>query len=291
MTGFWSLYVIVLTAGSVLGCILMLTVFSKRHVDEKEDHVWDEDLREYNNPLPRWWLGLFWITVVFLVVYLVVYPGMGAFDGVTGWSQQSQYDAEVAAAEERYGDIFAAFDGVPLDELADDPDAVRLGQNLFQNNCAMCHGSDARGARGFPNLTDDAWLYGGSAVTIEQSITNGRTGVMPALGAALGEDGTEQVVGYVLSLSGGEVPPGVDTAAGQQKFVQFCSACHMPTGTGNPALGAPNLTDGAWLHGGGAADITDVIMTGRVNQMPAQGDALGPGRIRALVAYVMSLGS
>ncbi|MFQ5635363.1 MAG: cytochrome-c oxidase, cbb3-type subunit III [Gammaproteobacteria bacterium] len=289
MTEFWSLFIIILTAGSTLVYLLIVNVYSKRDVGEKEDHVWDEDLREFNNPLPRWWLGLFWVTAVFLVVYLIVFPGLGSFGGTSGWSQQAQYDAELASAEDRYGNIYAAFTDVPLEELVDIPEAVKLGKNLFQNSCVTCHGSDARGARGFPNLTDSSWLYGGSAAAIEQTITNGRNGVMPALGAAMGEELTEQVVGYVLTLAGRDAPAGIDVAAGQQKFLQLCSACHMPTGTGNPLLGAPDLTADAWVHGGSVDDIRDVITAGRINQMPAQRDLLTRDRIRALVAYVMSL--
>lgn len=291
MTAFWSLFIIVITAGSMVLYMLLVNVYSKRDVGEKEDHVWDEDLREYNNPLPRWWLGLFWITAIFLVVYLVVFPGMGGFKGTSNWTQYSQYDAEVAAAEERYGDIFAAFADVPLEELVNEPEAVRLGQNLFQNNCTTCHGSDARGARGFPNLTDPSWLYGGAAAAVEQSISNGRVGVMPAQAAVLGEDGVNNVTGYVLTLAGREAPAGADIEAGKQKYQQVCIACHGPTGTGNPALGAPDLTADLWVHGGSEADIRDVIANGRVNQMPAQRDLLSEDRIRTLVAYVMSLGS
>lgn len=291
MSGFWSWFMIGITLVSLIVCMLLVTVYTKGELGEASDHVWDEDLREFNNPLPSWWVGLFWITAIFLVVYLIVYPGMGTFKGTSGWTQYSQYDDEVAAAEARYAGIYASFADVPLDELVDEPDAVKLGQNLFLNNCTTCHGSDARGAKGFPNLTDSSWLYGGTAAAIELSIANGRTGVMPALGAALGEEGTDQVVGYVLTLSGRAAPEGVDTAAGQQKFVQFCSACHMPNGVGNPALGAPDLTADIWVHGGNFEDIRDVIILGRVNQMPAQRDLLNAERIRTLVAYVMSLGS
>ena len=290
MTAFWSLFIIIITAVSVVLYMLIVNVFSKREVGEKDDHVWDEDLREYNNPLPRWWLGLFWLSAIFLVVYLIIYPGMGGFEGTQGWSQINQYDAEVAAAEERYGDIFAAFDDIPLEELANNPEAVKLGQNLFQNNCAQCHGSDGRGATGFPNLTDASWLYGGSASAIQTSIVNGRMGVMPAQAAVLGDD-LDNVVGYVMALSGREAPAGADVQAGKQRYEQVCFACHQMTGNGNPALGAPDLTADLWVHGGTEADIRDVLANGRINQMPAQRDLLTEERIRTLVAYVMSLGS
>jgi cytochrome c oxidase cbb3-type subunit 3 len=290
MTAFWSLFIIIITAVSMVVYMLIVNVYSKREVGEKEDHVWDEDLREYNNPLPRWWLGLFWITAIFLVVYLIIYPGMGGFEGTQGWSQQSQYDAEVAAAEKRYGDIFAEFADIPLEELANNPEAVKLGGNLFQNHCAQCHGSDGRGAKGFPNLTDASWLYGSSAAAIESTILNGRNGVMPAQAAVVGDD-LDNVVGYVLTLSGREPPAGADVQAGKRRFEQVCFACHQMTGKGNPALGAPDLTVDLWVHGGSEADIRDVIANGRINQMPAQRDVLTEDRIRTLVAYVMSLGS
>jgi cytochrome c oxidase cbb3-type subunit 3 len=290
MTGFWSLFIIIITAASVVLCMLLVNVYSSRDTGESEDHVWDEDLREYNNPLPRWWLGLFWISAIFLAVYLVIYPGMGSFKGATGWTQYSQYDEEVAAAEQRYGDIYAGFANVSLDDLVNEPEAVNLGRNLFQNHCVTCHGSDGRGAKGFPNLTDASWMYGGSASTIHATIANGRSGVMPAQAAVLGDD-VDNVVGYVLTLSGRDAPAGADVQAGKQRYEQVCFACHQMTGKGNPALGAPDLTADLWVHGGTEEDIRDVIMNGRVNRMPAQRDLLSEDRIRTLVAYVMSLGS
>lgn len=293
MSAFWSGWVVVLTIGTIIGCLWLLQVNSKRRVgkaaDDTTGHVWDRDLREYNNPLPRWWLWLFWLTGLFCFAYLVAYAGLVAFDGMLGWTQSGQYEREVAEAERRFGNVYAAFASIPLDELPRHPDAVRLGRNLFLNRCATCHGSDGRGARGYPNLTDDVWLYGSAPETIEATVTHGRTGAMPALGAALGEAGLNEVVAYLLSRSGRGATEANLIAAGQQKFVQFCSACHGPDGHGNPALGAPNLTDEEWLHGSTEADIRDVIMNGRVNQMPAQGGVLNADRIRVLVAYVLSL--
>jgi cytochrome c oxidase cbb3-type subunit 3 len=294
MSGFWSAFVIVLVVVQVAGALWLLQIFTRRPKSEGGEsdttgHVWDTTLREYNNPLPRWWLFLFWLTAAFMLVYLVIYPGFGGFAGVTGWTQKSQYEQELAAAEARYGNIYAAFADMSLADMGKDADAIRLGRNLFLNNCATCHGSDGRGARGFPNLTDGAWLYGSAPETIQQTITNGRIGVMPALGAAMGEEGTDEVVAYVESLSGRNVD-AAKAAAGQPKFVQFCSACHGPTGTGVQVLGGPNLTDDDWLHGGTTADIRDVLTNGRVNQMPAQKDLLSADRIRTLVAYVQSLG-
>lgn len=308
MSGFWNVFIWVLTVGTLGGCLWLLQAMTTRRkapgpVEDTTGHTWDGDLEEFNNPLPRWWLTLFWITGAFMVVYLVIYPGLGTFAGVTGWNQVGQYQAEVAAAERRYGNVFAAFATRPVAELATDPDALRVGRNLFLNNCAGCHGSDGGGARGYPNLTDGAWLYGGAPETIEATITNGRNGAMPAMGAALGPEGVEEVIAFLRALpklppaalaagtadAGAPIEPKV--AAGRQKFLTFCVACHGPDARGNPMLGAANLTDDDWLHGPTDADIRSVITNGRVNQMPAHQSILTPERIHVLAAYVLSLGA
>ena len=308
MSGFWNIWVWVLTLGNLVACLWLLLRFTRRRKDaNKEDttgHRWDGDLREYNNPLPRWWLSLFWVTAVFMVVYLLLYPGLGNFAGFGGWTQATQYDAEVANAEQRFGNVYAAFANTATTELAGNPDALRLGRSIFLNRCATCHGSDGGGAKGFPNLTDAAWLYGGAPETIEQTITNGRTGVMPALGAAVGEQGVTELIAYIRSIGParkmGEDDDEADhdehgaaglVAAGQQKFATFCSACHGADAHGMQALGAPDLTDGDWLHGPTDADIRDVINNGRTNQMPAQKDGLTADRIHVVAGYVLSLGS
>jgi cytochrome c oxidase cbb3-type subunit 3 len=288
----WSAFVIALVIINVAGSLWLLQVLSRgRSSQDATDtgHVWDADLVELNNPLPRWWLWLFWITSVYLLIYLIFYPGLGNIRGVSGWSQIGQYEQEVTAAEQRYGDVFAPFAQVPLADLKNDPEAVRLGRNIFMNNCATCHGSDARGAKGFPNLTDNDWLYGGAPETVQASITAGRMGVMPALGAALGEQGTEEVVSHLLFLSGRQDVDPEMQQAGAVRYQQFCASCHGADGTGMSALGAPNFTDGNWLHGSARADIIDVINRGRVNEMPAQGVQLSDDRIRTVVAYVLSL--
>lgn len=295
MSAFWSWFVIILTVGSIIGCVWLLQAQSRmpagQSTEETTGHVWDRDLTEYNKPMPRWWLILFWLTAIFGAAYLLLYPGLGTFRGTAGWSQVAQYESEKAEAEARFGDVYRAFASVPLAELSANPDAVRLGRNLFLNNCATCHGSDARGARGFPNLTDAAWLYGGTPEVVEATITNGRMGVMPALGAAVGEQGVAELTAFVWSLSHPGTGDAAAIAAGAQKFQTFCSACHGPEAKGNQAVGAPDLTDGDWLHVTAPEDIADVILKGRVNQMPAQLDTLGPDRIRTLVAYVLSLGA
>jgi cytochrome c oxidase cbb3-type subunit 3 len=294
MNTFWTIFIVVLTVGNIVGAVWLLQACSKgvpkpQGTAETTPHTWDGDLQEYNNPLPFWWLGLFWLSAVFCAVYLALYPGLGSFGGLLGWSQEDQYQEEVRSAEDRLAPVFARFADIPLAELGGNPEAVRIGRNLFLNNCATCHGSDARGARGFPNLADDIWLYGGDAETLRQTIAHGRQGIMPAMGAALGEKGLDEVVAYVLSLSGRGSGDAAMLAAGQQKFTMLCAACHGPTGQGTPALGAPNLTDDEWLHGPNELTIRDVITNGRTNTMPAQSPRLSEERIRALVAYLLSL--
>lgn len=291
MTTGWTIFVVVLTAANVLGAAWLILWSSRMSVPGGDEgattgHVWDEDIVEGNNPLPRWWLGLFWITIVFSVVFMILYPSFGDFS-LLGWSQEQQYEEEIAAAEEVYGEIFAAFAATPLAELSEDPDAMSAGRNLFVNNCATCHGSDARGARGFPNLTDAEWQWGGDPQQILTSITNGRTGVMPPLGAALGDD-VDAVVDYVQSLAGRDVDEA-SAAAGQARYQALCIACHGPTGQGNALLGAPDLTNEIWVYGGGPGAIRESIVAGRNGQMPAQEPILGADRVHVLAAYVLSL--
>jgi cytochrome c oxidase cbb3-type subunit III len=288
MTTGWTIFVLVLAAAQVIGAGWLILWSSRMSVPEGETtgHVWDGDVAEGNNPLPRWWLGLFWITIVFAVVFSILYPSIGDFS-LLGWSQAQQYEEEVAAAEEVYGEIFAAFAATPLTELENDPAALSAGRNLFLNNCAPCHGTDARGARGFPNLTDAEWLWGGDPEQIRTTITNGRTGVMPPLGTVLGDD-VDAVVDYVQYLAGRDVAPD-RVQAGQARYQTLCFACHGPTGEGNPLLGAPDLTNEIWLYGGGPTAIRESIVNGRTGQMPAQEPILGADRVHVLAAYVLSL--
>ena len=292
MSSFWSGWIILLTVANIVGALWLLWVTSKTSPGEKATdttgHVWDGDLREYNNPLPRWWLWLFYLTVAFSVVYLVLFPGMGNFKGVLGWSQTGQYDAEVARIEERQQAFFARFEGLTLAELAADRDAMAAAGNIFGNRCAQCHGSDGRGAPGFPNLTDGAWLWGGDEAAILGSIQNGRAGVMPPMGAALGDDrAVAQMVEYVRSLSGLEHDAAMAAAA--QPSWPTCGACHGMDGTGMTALGAPDLTDEAWLYSSDRRSITEAINNGRQNNMPAQLPILGEQQTRLMAAYVLRL--
>ena len=287
----WALFVSVATIVSLVLCLVLLAIASKRKVmaeDNSTGHVWDEDLREMNNPLPRWWVGLFIITVVFAVVYLALYPGLGSNAGALKWTSQNQYESEMAKARAAMAPVYARFVSMPAEQLAKETQAMAIGERLFANNCAGCHGSDARGSKGFPNLTDNDWLYGGSLEQIKESITAGRAGNMPPMGAAVGTaEDVKNVAHYVLSLSASP-HDSVSAQLGKAKFAT-CAACHGPEGKGNHALGAPNLTDKIWLHGWGEQAIVNIINNGKVNVMPRQDRLLSPEQIHVLGGYVWNL--
>jgi cytochrome c oxidase cbb3-type subunit 3 len=290
-SGFWSLYVAGVTLISVVACALLLISMSKRRVatdPENTGHVWDEDLVENNNPLPRWWIYLFWITIFFGLGYFALYPGLGAWTGAWRWTSAGQYQDEMGKAEKLYGPIYQKFAAVDVKTLSADPQARAAGEKLFLNYCSQCHASDARGGKGFPNLTDDDWLYGGAPETIEQTIANGRNGVMPAWGAALKDEGVKDVANYVRSLSGLS-NDAARAARGKASFATYCAACHGVEGKGNPALGAPNLTDAVWLYGSSEALLVETISKGRNNRMPAWKEMLGEARVHVLAAYVYGL--
>lgn len=294
VSNFWHWYVAVISVVSILGCAVLLysqsmTRPAKGQKVELHGHVWDEDLTEYNNPLPRWWAWLFYITIVFSLGYLAVYPGLGNFGGTFNWTSTNEYEAEIKQANAEYAPLFDKYLKVDIATLAKDAKANAMGQRLFLNDCAQCHGSDAGGAKGFPSLRDKDWLYGGDPATIETSILGGRNGVMPALGAAIGgEPGIKEVANYVRSLSGLKHDAKL-AEAGKAKFA-ICAACHGAEAKGNPAMGAPNLTDAIWLYGNSEETITETIRNGRNNMMPAQKERLGEAKIHLLAAYVYSLG-
>jgi cytochrome c oxidase cbb3-type subunit III len=287
---FWSVYIAVLTVVSIVACAWFLWSQTIRRTAKVETtgHTWDEDLAEYNNPLPNWWRWLFYITIAFALLYLVLYPGLGSWQGTLGWTQVGQLKDENALAQKQYGPLYEKFAAMDAAALSKNPEALAVGQKLFLNHCAQCHASDGGGSRGFPNLTDKDWLWGGDPATVEASIAGGRTGVMPAFGEALGADKIKDVAHYVLSLSGGTAD-SIRVAKGQETFVSICGACHGPEGKGNPALGAPSLTDRTWLHGSGEAAIITTITNGRSSQMPAHKELLGDAKVRLLAAYVLSL--
>ncbi|MDH3589205.1 MAG: cytochrome-c oxidase, cbb3-type subunit III, partial [Gammaproteobacteria bacterium] len=255
--------------------------------NETMGHVWDGDLQEYNQPLPLWWLMLFYISMIFGIAYLILYPALGNYKGVLGWTQLGQYETELTQARNRYSGIYDRLAKLSIEELARDEQAVDIGHRLYVNNCSVCHGSDARGAPTFPNLADNDWLYGGEADAILTSILKGRAGMMPPMGATMNEQAINNVTQYVLSLSGLDHDATAATA-GKPQFA-VCAACHGIDGRGNQILGAPNLTDEVWLYGSDAARIREGIVNGRANRMPAHDDILGEERARIVAAYVYQL--
>lgn len=290
-SGGWAIFVAAVTIVSLVACLALLGFASKRKVmanDNTTGHVWDEDLRELNNPLPRWWAWLFVITVVFAAAYLTFYPGLGTNPGTFKWSSQGQWEAEQDKARATMAPLYAKFTAMPAAELAKDSQAMGIGERLFANNCAGCHGSDARGSKGFPNLTDNDWLWGGDPEKIKETITKGRVGMMPVMAAAVGSaEDVRNVANYVLSLSGG-AHNSVAAQLGKTKFAA-CAACHGPEGKGTQALGAPNLTDKTWLHGWGEDAVMTMVNNGKTNVMPAHEKRLSPEQIHVLAAYVWNL--
>lgn len=286
-TGF-SLFVIIGTLGSLLAYTLLL--FLNRKVErpgETTGHVYD-GIEEYDNPMPAWWFWGFLLSIIFALGYLIYYPGLGNFPGLSGWTSEGALAEDQARAEERYGPVFAQYRSVPADELMDDVAAMRMGQRLFANNCAQCHGAAGTGSLGFPDLTDNHWQWGSSVEDIRTTLMNGRQGVMPAWAGTLDEYGIRDVTEYVMQLSGRQA--NVQQAAtGATRFAQLCAACHGADGTGQPLLGAPALTEDNWLYGSTRQQIADVIRNGRNGEMPGFTDRLGEDRIHILTAYVRSL--
>jgi len=291
MSNFWHWTVIIVVVAHIIAYLWLLLATSKKKVDKREDnttgHVWDDDLRELDNPMPRWWLWLFVLTIVFAIAYLYLYPGMGNLKGSKEWTSINRFETNYQANTEARNKSFSGFIDKPIEALIKDENAMLIGKRIFANNCALCHGSDAAGAVGFPNLTDDDWNWGGEFDTIKTTISGGRMGVMPAFAPALGEDGTKQVAAYVRSLSGIDHDASL-AAEGEQKFGMFCAACHGPDGKGQDMFGAPNLTDDIWLHGSHEI-IETALYEGLNGNMPAQQDILDENRIKLVAAYVYSL--
>jgi cytochrome c oxidase cbb3-type subunit III len=255
--------------------------------DKTTGHEYD-GIQEYDNPLPAWWFYMFVLTIVWGVGYLVIYPGMGNFPGLLSWTQLGQHEREVAAADERFRAMRDRYLAMPIEEIAGDPAVRKMGMRMFASNCAQCHGADAKGSYGFPNLADGDWIYGGRPADIKTSITQGRQAAMPAWGSIISEQGVTDVTAYLLSING----RGTDDAqakAGAQVFQTYCVACHGAEATGNTAMGAPNLKDGIWLYGGSAEQISHTLRAGRNGVMPAFKDVLSDDKIHILAAYVYGL--
>ncbi len=295
MSTFWSWWIIGIFALTLIGVCWILfanrTVILREKPQDgeppKTGHVYD-GIEEYDNPLPAWWFHSFVATVVFAVIYVLLYPGLGNIPGVLGWSSSGQWLAQEKKADDRFEVTYARFKDLSIEELALDPTAFKMGRRLFGNNCAACHGSDGGGGYGFPDLTDDDWLYGGTASAIQASITHGRRGTMPGWAAIIGEEGVGAVTEYLLKISAREHDEDL-AGKGERVFTTYCASCHGTDGRGNQALGAPNLTDDVWLYGRSPELIKTTIRSGRQGLMPAQSEQLREGKIRLLASYVFSL--
>jgi len=293
MSTFWNWFVAVLTIVSIAGIVWLLIATARSKASDLQEttgHVWDEDISELNHPLPLWWLGLFLISVIFGGLYLAFYPGLGVTAGTLAWTSAKEVQADLTENNRKLEAVFAQFRDTPIEQLQNDAKALEFGHNVFANNCAVCHGSDARGAKGYPNLADNDWLYGGTADSILTTILKGRQGVMPPLGAALGDQGVDEVANYVLSLSGRKADEQL-AAAGKTRYMTICIACHGPEAKGNPLVGAPNLSDDIWLYGGSLEDIKTSIRNGRSGQMPTWEPILGRDRARLVAAWVLAQSS
>ena len=289
LTGFWSIWVIVLTLATFVIMTWLLFGNRKRHpVDTKTTGHEYDGIEEWDNPLPGWWFAMFTITIVWGLCYLIAYPGFGNFPGVLGWSSKQQHETEVAVAEEKYRAARDAYLAMSIEDVAADPKAHKMGMRIYGNNCSQCHGLDAAGALGFPSLVDNDWIYGGEPATIKHTIVNGRRAAMPAWEAILGDDGINEATAYLLALNGRDAEPAL-VEAGERHYQTFCIACHGPEAKGNPMLGAPNLTNGIWLYGGSADQIAATLRGGRNGQMPAFANSLSEDKIHLVTAYIYSL--
>ncbi|WP_147651950.1 cytochrome-c oxidase, cbb3-type subunit III [Vulcaniibacterium gelatinicum] len=299
MSGAWSWFVIALVASNVIGCAWLLWWTARRRPGDPAptdtSHIWDGDITEYNKPLPRWWINLFWLTIAFSIGYLLWYPGLGGFAGFGRWSSQQEHARAKAAQDARLAQVFARYEGQPIDRLAADPEALRLGRSIFGNTCATCHGSTAQGAVGYPNLADDIWHWGGAPEQVLKTVLDGREGVMPAWGTVLtglgGEHAVDDVIAYLRKLPKGPEALYNDygAARGKKLYESVCVACHGVDGKGNPELGAPNLADDYWLYGDSREALRKTIAEGRRGVMPAHRALLGETRARLVAAYVWSL--
>ena len=290
MTSCWSYWIIILTTISIVGLTWILLANRKgtaRSGDNTTGHVYD-GIEEFDNPLPAWWFYMYLLSIIWGVGYLVVYPGMGNYPGLLGWTQLGQHEAEVTKADAKFRHMRDKYLALPVAEIASDPAVLKMGQRMFANSCAQCHGADAKGRYGFPNLTDNDWLYGSGADDIKTTITAGRQGVMPAWGDIIKDSGVKEATAYILSLSGRE-GNAADITAGEAVYNTYCVACHLADGSGNRAMGAANLANGIWLYGGSPAQISQTIRSGRNGVMPAHKDTLSEDKIHILTAYVYSL--
>ncbi|KAF1687128.1 cytochrome-c oxidase, cbb3-type subunit III [Pseudoxanthomonas broegbernensis] len=294
----WSWYVIALVVLNLGGCTWLLWWTAKRRPGdpkpEDTSHYWDGDITEYNKPMPRWWIIGFYIALAFGVVYLAWYGGLGGYPGLSRWSSAGEHDRAKATADARLEETFSAYRGRALPDLAGDPRARALGRSIFANTCATCHGSSGQGAIGYPDLTDAIWHWGGAPERILETVLDGREGVMPEWGTVLagmgGPEAVDYTIAYVRTLSAPETLQNNYMAAqGRKLYEGVCVACHGVDGTGNPDIGAPDLTDDYWMYGSSRESLRKTIAEGRHGVMPAHRDLLGETRARLVAAYVWSL--
>ena len=289
MTTFWHWFVILGTMLSLAGVLWLLFANRTTQSNEKTGHSWD-GIEEYDNPLPMWWVWMFVGSVVFTLIYLAVYPGLGNFEGAIDWTSTDQHQSEVDRHDARFAELYASLASMSAAELAQSRPGMQVGRRIFINNCSTCHGVNGAGAPGFPNLADAQWIWGGSQADVERSILDGRNAQMPPWGPALGNAGVTNVANFVLALSGRE-HDAQKAAAGAPQYQTFCVSCHGPDGKGNALLGAPDLTNDIWLYGGDLVSIAETIRQGRNGMMPAHKDILGEQRSKIVATYVKTLGN
>jgi cytochrome c oxidase cbb3-type subunit 3 len=293
VSGFWGYYIAGVVLLGIVWCLWL--IFSQRKwlgartvTVQDTGHVWDGDLRELNNPVPRWWTVMYVVMCIFGLGYLVLYPGLGTFTGSLGYTSAQEVRQDQTQQDALVKPLYDKFAKLDIPAIAVDMEARVIGQRLFLNNCAQCHGSDAKGSTSFPNLVEGDSLYGRTPEALQASITNGRNGVMPALQAVVDARTAGDIAHYVRSLSGLAYDQ-IRVIRGKREYLNNCVACHGADGKGNKILGAPNLTDDVWLYGSSEATIVHSILNGRNNRMPAQEHVLTADQIRLLTAWVWGL--
>lgn len=284
-TGFWSGWIIVLTCVSL--ATLIWLVFSVYFAPGANEHpeaepIWDNDLREGSNAPPLWWFWMLLAALVFSLIYLMLYPGLGSYKGLLNWSQGKRIVESYETYDTSFQEIRADIAASSLAEIQNDLDLMQVAERIFRRECSACHGPDARGQVSlFPNLMDIDWQWGSSSEQIEQTIRGGRRANMLAWQTILGDDAVDQVADYVANFSDSD-----DSHPGKAVFQQSCAACHGLDGVGNPLLGAPNLADNIWLYGGDLETVRASISAGRNGVMPSFEKRLDDAQIKLLVAML-----
>lgn len=288
MSAGWSLLVLIGTIATMAGSAwLLISNRDKKATGERMDHEFD-GIEEFDNPLPAWWVTLFFVTIIFGAGYVAYYPALGNLPGAGEWSSAKEWQYRVDQHELRYAPLYEELAAQSPDELIKQPRAMQIGRRLYLNNCSTCHGVTAQGSVGFPNLTDEEWIWGAEFDNIKSGIINGRAANMPAWGEVLSEQQIREVVDFVKFLSRGDTQAAA-SQPGQTHYVTYCVACHGAQGQGNTLVGGTPLNNDIWLYGGDDAAITASIVNGRMGNMPAQGPIVGEEKAHVLAAYIYSL--